>query len=103
MRTSDPVFAYLTILAVIQPARVQDIEASAKDVLGLQLGEWLLQDKRIRSAHDVARNSNLVYQVRRGVYFLAPAARLIVRRTGLERSIDNSRMFLMKDQRKRYR
>lgn len=103
MKRVDPLFAYLSILSVIQPARVQDVEGSAKDFLGAELADWLTERNLLREAHESARSSELVVAVRRGVYFLAPQAKLIVRRAGLERSIDNRRLFLMKAQRKRYK
>jgi hypothetical protein len=103
MRKVDPLFAYLSILAVIQPARIQDIDASAMSIVGDEFGRWLLDRQLLRQAHEAAREGGFVIAVRRGVYFLAPKGRLIVRRAGLSESIDNSRLFLMKAQRRRYR
>lgn len=103
MKRVDPLFAYLSILSVIQPARIQDVEESAKDFLGTELAGWLLERGLLREAHEGARLAEFVVAVRRGVYFLTPKAKLIVRRAGLERSIDNRRLFLMKAQRKRYK
>lgn len=102
MKSADPLFSYLTILAIIQPARIQDVEASASDYLKPQLVDWLLKDDRLRAAHESARSHNLVIQVRRGVYFLTAKGRALVRRSNLEKSIDNRRLFLMKAQRRRY-
>lgn len=103
MRTIDPLFAYLAILAVIQPSRIQDIEKYSVKFLGIQLADWLSENSKLRDAHSDARENGLVTQVRRGVYFLTPKGKQIVRREGLERSIDNRRFFLMKAQRKRYK
>lgn len=102
MKSADPLFSYLAILAIIQPARIQDIEANAPDYLNPQLVNWLLENNRLRVAHESARSHQLVTQVRRGVYFLTPNGRALVRRSNLEKSIDNRRLFLMKAQRKRY-
>lgn len=103
MNKVDPLFAYFSILAVIQPARIQDIEASANQLLSPDYAALLLDQGLLRVAHENARENGLVIQVRRGVYFTAPKARHIVRRAGLERSIDNRRFFLMKEQRRRYK
>ena len=103
MRTIDPLFAYLSILAVIQPARIQDIEDHAAKLLGRELSIWLNENDKLREAHSDARQNDLVTSVRRGVYFMTPEGRQIVRRVGLERSLDNRRLFLMKAQRRRYK
>ncbi|WP_227287143.1 hypothetical protein [Boseongicola sp. H5] len=103
MKKIDPLFAYFSILAVIQPARIQDIEASSHQLLNPDYAKMLVDAGHLRAAHETARERALVIQVRRGVYFTAPKARHLVRREGLERSIDNRRLFLMKAQRRRYK
>lgn len=103
MKKIDPLFAYFSVLAVIQPARIQDIEASATQLLSPDYADLLLESGQLRTAHETARERGLVIQVRRGVYFIAPKARHLVRRAGLERSIDNRRFFLMKAQRRKYK
>lgn len=103
MSKIDPVFAYLSILAVIQPARIQDIEASAGQLFSPEYAKHLVDEGLLRTAHETARQGGFVIQVRRGVYFTAPSARHHVRRQGLEKAIDNRRLFLMKAQRQRYR
>ncbi|WP_171240264.1 hypothetical protein [Ruegeria sp. HKCCA5491] len=103
MRTIDPLFAYLSILAVIQPARIQDIEDYSAKLLGKELSSWLNENNKLREAHSDARENDLVIPVKRGVYFMTPKGKQIVRREGLERSIDNRRLFLMKAQRRRYK
>jgi hypothetical protein len=103
MKRVDPLFAYLSVLAVIQPARIQDIENNAASLLGGELSAWLLEKRLLREAHEDARSNGMVIPVRRGVYFMTPKGKLLVRREGLERSIDNRRLFLMKAQRRRYK
>lgn len=103
MKGANPLFSYLSVLAIIQPARIQDIETSSMQYLDFKLASWLQENNRLRIAHETARNTGLVTQIRRGVYFMTPTGRQIVRRAGLELSIDNRRMFLMKQQRKRYK
>ncbi|WP_156503044.1 hypothetical protein PJ900_03805 (plasmid) [Tistrella mobilis] len=103
MKRIDPLFAYLSVLAVIQPARIQDIEKYTPDIIGGDLSEWLLSKNLLREAHVAAQTNELVISVRRGLYFLSPSGRRIVRREGLEHSIDNRRFFLMKAQRVRYK
>jgi Mn-dependent DtxR family transcriptional regulator len=103
MKTIDPLFAYLSILAVIQPARIQDIEQYSESVLGKEIASWLEEREKLRDAHEDARRAGLVSAIRRGVYFMTPRGKHIVRRAGLEHSIDNRRLFLMKEQRRRYK
>lgn len=103
MKKIDPLFAYFSILAVIQPARIQDIEASAAQLLNAEYARELVEGGHLRKAHEVAREKGMVLTVRKGVYFTAPKARHLVRRAGLERSIDNRRLFLMKSQRRSYK
>jgi hypothetical protein len=103
MKRADPLFAYLSVLAVIQPARIQDIESNAARLLGSELASWLFEKGLFREAHEDARVNGMVLAVRRGVYFMTPKGKMIVRREGLERSIDNRRLFLMKTQRRRYK
>lgn len=103
MKKIDPIFAYFTILAVVQPARIQDIEANASQLFSAEYAKELVENGHLRKAHAVAREKGMVIVVKKGVYFTAPNARHLVRRAGLERSIDNRRLFLMKSQRRRYK
>jgi hypothetical protein len=103
MSRVDPLFSYLAVLSVVQPARIQDIEASAANFLGKDAADWLLNEGLLRESNQNARSNGLVVAVRRGVYFLTPKGRQLVRQKGLERSIDNRRFFLMKEQRRRYK
>ena len=72
MKRVDPLFAYLSVLAVIQPARIQDIENNAASLLGGELSAWLLEKGLLREAHEDARSNGMVIPVRRGVYFMTP-------------------------------
>lgn len=103
MSIADPLFSYLTVLAVIQPGRVQDVELYALDVLPSDVSEPLLASGALREAHNFARENGYIVQVRRGTYFLTARGRELVRRNGLHKQLDNLRMFLMKDQRRKYR
>lgn len=60
MRKIDPLFAYFSILAVIQPARIQDIEASARQLLSPEYAKLLLEGGHFRAAHETARERGLV-------------------------------------------
>lgn len=97
----NPLFAYMTVLAVIQPARVQDIERAAAHVLPASMAHQL-SDGAMRSAHEEARNAGLVLTVRRGVYVLSRTAWSVIRTQGLQRELDNRRIFLIKSQRRRF-
>jgi hypothetical protein len=103
MSNINPLFAYFSILAVVQPARIQDIEAGATLLFSSESAKLLTEGGLLRSAHETARARKLVLQVRRGVYFTAPDAKSLVRREGLDQMLDNRRFFLMKAQRRRYK
>lgn len=103
MRPNDFLFDYLAVLAVIQPARIQDIEMYAPKILPDERIESLLETEIFRAIHQKAREAGLVIPVKRGTYFLSQDGREMVRRSDLYKEIDNLRLFLMKDQRRRYK
>jgi hypothetical protein len=103
MSSLDPLFAYLAVLAVIQPGRVQDVERFAPEVLPPEASEALLSSGAFREAHSFARLHGYTLQVRRGTYFLTSKGRELVRRDGLHKELDNLRIFLIKEQRKKYK
>lgn len=103
MTVPDPLFAYLAVLSVIQPGRVQDVERFAPEVLPSAISEALCASGALREAHSFASLHGYTLQVRRGTYFLTAKGRELVRRDGLHKELDNLRMFLMKDQRKKYK
>lgn len=103
MSAADPLFAYLAVLAVIQPGRVQDIEKFAPEVLPAEVSEPFLSSGAFREAHSFAKKYGYVFPVRRGTYFLTTKGRELVRRDGLHKELDNLRIFLMKAQRKKYK
>ncbi|WP_299933392.1 hypothetical protein [uncultured Pelagimonas sp.] len=103
MSAADPLFAYLAVLAVIQPGRVQDIERFAPEVLPPKTSEAFLASGAFREAHEFARQHAYIFPVRKGTYFLTSKGRELVRRDGLHKEIDNLRLFLMKAQRKKYK
>lgn len=103
MSLPDPLFAYLAVLAVIQPGRIQDVERFAPEVLPSEACEALLSPGAFREAHSFAGLHGYTLQVRRGTFFLTSKGRELVRRDGLHKELDNLRMFLMKDQRKKYK
>jgi len=103
MSNVDPLFVYMSVLAVIQPARIQDIEKSAKKLIAKKTYDWMMKKELFRSTHKHAKEVGLVIQVRRGVYFTSSGAKSIVRHAGFQRNIDNRRLFLMKEQRRLYK
>lgn len=103
MKVSRALFDYLAVLAVIQPARIQDIESYAPQVLPSEDVSSRVDAGVFRICHSQARGLKLVIPVKRGTYFLTESGRDIVRRSDLHKEIDNMRLFLMKAQRKRYK
>ncbi|PYG29839.1 hypothetical protein C8N36_1074 [Pelagimonas varians] len=103
MSVLDPLFSYLTVLSVIQPGRVQDVERFAPDILPQGTAEELIETGAFREAHYFARVHGHISPVRRGTFFLTAKGREVVRRDGLHKELDNLRLFLMKGQRGKYK
>lgn len=101
MSKIDPHFAYFSILSVIQPASIEEIEAEAASVLGVEHVASLVKTGELRWVHEDALKNDAVIKVRDNEYFIARWARSFVRLEGLEKSIDNRRLFMMKLQRKK--
>lgn len=96
----SPLFSYLVTLSVIQPARIQDVEQAAGDLLGSD-AESYANSGRLRQAHEDARRANLVVPVRKGLYSLSLAGAERVRVEPLVWQLDNARMFLIKQKRRK--
>ncbi|MEB8387428.1 hypothetical protein OO012_09325 [Rhodobacteraceae bacterium KMM 6894] len=91
---------YLLALRIIQPARVQDIE---KTIIKIWPDEVESRSSRILQAiHKKMKDDNNLVPVRRGTYLLNAAGMLATQKLMKERDIDNIRMFLMKEQRRKY-
>lgn len=103
MTYTDPLFTYLTILSIIQPARIQDIENYAPSIIPSEIYDTMIFANSFREVHAFARDNNYILSVRKGTYFLTAKGRAVVRRKNFYRELDNSRIFLMKDQRKYYK
>lgn len=97
---TDVQTVYLSTLAVIQPARIQDIERNASILHG-QRGQYFVDNLEIRAFHGVAREGNLILTVRRGLYALSPSGAALIRTEPLTWELDNRRLFLIKARRKR--
>lgn len=97
----NPLVAYMTILRVIQPARIQDIERYAKALLPPTVLEDV-NENQLRSAHEEARASKLVLTVRRGVYALSHRALDFFPSDPLRRELDARRFYLIRSQRRRF-
>jgi hypothetical protein len=93
-------FIYMLTLAVIQPARIQDIEESAPKLTG-DAGQKFLEAGAFRAVHDVARDTGLVIAVRKGVYVLSRSATESLRSNPISSRVDNRRLFLIKEKRKK--
>jgi hypothetical protein len=93
-------FVYLSVLSVIQPARIQDIERMSGELHGKR-GERLSATGDLRQFHDVARAEKLVISVRRGLFVLSRSGAQYIRTEPFVRTLDNRRLFLIKARRKR--
>jgi hypothetical protein len=86
-------------LAVIQPARIQDIEKSSYLLFGKKQIEGIGLDS-LRRTHKLARKNELVIAVRRGSYCVSRRGSSIIRHGKISSQIDNRRLFLMKKERR---
>lgn len=100
MSLLQPIFAYMVTLAVIQPARIQDIEENAPLLLG-RAGDVLAKSGDLRKIHESARREGLVISVRKGLYVLSRGATERLRSHPIAKNVDNRRLFLIKQARKR--
>jgi hypothetical protein len=96
MRDID--FIYLSTLATIQPARIQDIEKYSKQFFRSLVTEEL--STQFRDIHHSFVEAGLVIAVRKGVYVVSQQANELIRTGGFGRGIDNRRLFLIKQIRK---
>lgn len=100
MKKVDPHFVYFLILSVIQPASIEEIETSVATLLGPEYVDILVKSGRLRWAHEDAIKNKALIEVKKDVYFMSKWAKRFVRTKGLEKSIDNRRLFLMKSVRR---
>lgn len=91
---------YILALRIIQPARVQDIEEAVLEIWPDEVNERTAS--RVRAVHEKMRTDGNLVSVRRGTYLLNQEGMQATQRLMKERDIDNIRMFLMKQQRRRY-
>src|SRR5689334_14287661 len=96
----NPMFAYLTVLSIVQPAGILEIKKAAKSIIPAEILADLPEDA-MQQMHSVAKKQRLVLQIRRNIYVLTHQAWMAVRSQGLERELDNRRFFLIKAQRRR--
>lgn len=102
MDSFDPrtVERYLITLRTIQPARVQDVIAAYGEVWDVEVTPDLVE--LLKNLHENLRADSKLVTVRKGTYVLNKAGMLAVAGLLKVRVIDNSRLFLMKQQRKKY-
>lgn len=91
---------YVIALRIIQPARVQDIEKAIFEIWPPE--DEIRTSEVVRDVHDKMRADGNLVSVRRGTYLLDSRGMEATKKIMKERDIDNIRMFLMKQQRKRY-
>jgi len=97
----SPFDVYLAALWIQGPARIQEIRGAAKRLFG-EFGERLVVSGALTSTHGVLRGTELVIQVKRGVYVISPEGRAELRAKISPRALTNRRLFLMKSERRRY-
>lgn len=93
---------YIVTLRVIQPARIQEIIKAYAEIWDVEATDNFV--RTLRSIHQDMKSTGDIVSVRRGTYVLTGAGMAIAAKVSKkERHIDNARIFLMKDERKRYR
>ncbi|HCP82431.1 MAG TPA: hypothetical protein DIT67_12950 [Octadecabacter sp.] len=88
-------------MRLIQPARIQDVKRMLPKILGGNEDETV--DEGLDRVHAKLRRDGRLVSVRRGTYILDADGMRIAGRHIKERNLDNARLFLMKEQRKKYR
>jgi hypothetical protein len=91
---------YLLALRIIQPARIQDVERAVAEIWPDKAGKR--NAEKLRAIHEKMRADGNLVSVRRGTYVLDLQGMSATKSLMKERDIDNIRMFLMKQQRRRY-
>ncbi|QIE45218.1 hypothetical protein G5B38_06580 [Pseudohalocynthiibacter aestuariivivens] len=91
---------YLLALRIIQPARIQDIEKAVAEIWPDEMDKRT--PSRLQAVHEKMRLDGNLVTVRRGTYLLDQQGMMNAQTLMKERDIDNIRMFLMKQQRRRY-
>lgn len=91
---------YMIALRICQPARIQDILKTVLEIWP----DMPVEETRSKlfEIHELMRATGAVHPVRRGTYILSERGLSASARVRKERILDNARIFLMKDQRKRY-
>lgn len=100
MDKDEPYSVYYSVLSVIQPARLEEIEESAIRLLGARGVSRLVGEGLLRQAHIYARNNGLVEDIGSEKYVVSERAEQFVRYEGWGEFIDNRRLFAMKSQRR---
>lgn len=96
----DPRSAYFSILSVIQPASIEEIENSVSSLLGDEHENSLVRRGQLKKVHQKAIRDREVIKVSGRRYFVSQWARTNADDEILSRSISNERFFLLKAQRK---
>lgn len=100
MDNFSPLDKYAIVLRVIQPARIQDIIDFYPKIWGGRLTN--AQRQKLLEIHEKIRRSEFVVSIRRGTYTLSERGMALTKGAIKERKIDNARLFLMKEQRRKY-
>lgn len=100
MSKIDPRTAYFSILSVIQPASIEEIEDRVRSLLGPEHENSLVRRGALKKVHKKAIKDKEVIKVSRKNYFISQWARKNADEKVLDRSISNERFFMMKSQRK---
>ena len=103
MSKIDPRTAYFSILSVIQPASIEEIEDGVSSLLGPEHKNSLVQRGQLKKVHKKAIKDKEIVKVSGQNYFISQWARNNVDEEILERPVNNERLFLMKSQRRAYR
>lgn len=101
MNEISPHLAYFSILSVIQPACIEDIEKGVAELLGAEHIDRLVNRKWLRRVHDIAQYNGEVINLGNEKYFIAEWARVYAQNEIAGKSVDNLRLFMIKHRRKK--
>ena len=100
MGNINPKSAYFSILSVIQPASIEEVENSVSSLLGDEHLNGLVRRGQLKKVHQKAIRDREVIKVSGRKYFISQWARTNADEEILSRSISNERFFLIKSRRK---
>lgn len=94
---------YFSVLSIIQPASIDEIEEGVSLFLKEDRAQALVDDGWIRNVHEYAQRNGYVIELGEEKYSISYKSRKILKDELSKKFVDNRRLFLLKYQRKEYK